>query len=191
MIAMLFINKFLWLCRILETQKQSALAQGLKVKELHSRVTPVRLPPRTQFLRRLDHGILLDVNHLDKTSINSVLLSNQSPTSEKWLGARKVVNARPYDTWKTPKAVGDDFSLPNVPGGNIMFCFLTFICLRQSYIPYGLGHRTSDVTPGPLTVTDTSIMFHLTNFDASRNVILHMGYGSTVGGGGVWGGGGR
>jgi len=125
-IATLLINKFLWLCRILETQKQSPLAQGLKVKELHSRVTPVRLPPRTQFLRRLDHGILLDVNRLDKTSINSILLSNQSPTSEKWLGTRKVVNARPYDTWKTPKAVGDDFSLPNVPGGNIMFCFLCY-----------------------------------------------------------------
>jgi len=122
MIAMLLIKKFLWLCRILETQKQCPLAQGFKVKELHSRVTPVRLPPRTQFLRRLDHGILLDVNHLDKTSINSLLLSNQSPTSEKWLGARKVVNARPYDTWKTPKAVGGDFSLPNVPGGNIMLC---------------------------------------------------------------------
>jgi hypothetical protein len=25
--------------------------------------------------------------------------------------------------------------------------FLTFICLRRSYIPYDLGHRTSDVTP--------------------------------------------
>jgi hypothetical protein len=122
MIAVLLVKKFVWLCRILETQKQSPLAQGFKVKELHSRVTPVRLPPRTQFLRRLDHGIVLDVNHLDKTSINSILLSNQSPSSEKWLGARKVVNARPYDTWKTPKAVGGDFSLPNVPGGNIMFC---------------------------------------------------------------------
>jgi hypothetical protein len=34
--------------------------------------------------------------------------------------------------------------------------------------------QVSDVTPGPLTVTYTSIMFRLTNFDASRNVILHM-----------------
>jgi hypothetical protein len=39
--------------------------------------------------------------------------------------------------------------------------------------------QVSDVTPGPLTVTDTSIMFRLTNFDASRNVILHMRYVST------------
>jgi hypothetical protein len=39
--------------------------------------------------------------------------------------------------------------------------------------------QVSDVTPEPLTVTDTSIMFHLTNFDASRNVILHMRYIST------------
>lgn len=105
---------------MLDTQKQYPLGQGLKVKELHSKVTPVRLPPRTQFLRRFDHSTLLDI---DKTNVNSILLSSESPTNEKWLGARKVVNTRPYDTWKTPKAVGDDFSLPNVPGGNIMFWF--------------------------------------------------------------------
>jgi hypothetical protein len=41
-------------------------------------------------------------------------------------------------------------------------------------------HRTfHDVTPGPLTVTDTCIMYHLTNLEASRNVILHMRYVST------------
>jgi hypothetical protein len=39
--------------------------------------------------------------------------------------------------------------------------------------------QVSDVTPGPLTVTDTSIMFHLTNFDVLRNVILYMCYVST------------
>jgi hypothetical protein len=49
------------------------------------------------------------------------------------------------------------------------------------------GHRTPphrhctfrDVTPGPLTITDTCIMYYLTNFEASRNVILHMRYVST------------
>jgi hypothetical protein len=45
-----------------------------------------------------------------------------------------------------------------------------------------------DVTPGPLTVTDTSIMFSLTNFDASRNVIHHMRYVSTCVGARVVGG---
>jgi hypothetical protein len=50
--------------------------------------------------------------------------------------------------------------------------------------------QVRDVAPVPLTVTDTYIMYHLTNFDASRNVILHMRYVSTcvaarvVGGGG-------
>jgi hypothetical protein len=39
--------------------------------------------------------------------------------------------------------------------------------------------QVSDVTPGPLTVTDTSIMYHVTHFEASRNVILHMRYVST------------
>jgi hypothetical protein len=71
--------------------------------------------------------------------------------------------------------------------------------LRHVYV-LGLGyfvwpwsphrHRTSphrhrtfrDVTPGPLTVTDTCIMYHLTNFKASWNVILHMRYVSTC----VW-----
>jgi hypothetical protein len=49
--------------------------------------------------------------------------------------------------------------------------------------------HVSDVTPGPLTVTDTCIMYHLTNFDASRNVILHMRYVSTCVGARVVGGG--
>jgi tryptophan synthase beta subunit len=39
--------------------------------------------------------------------------------------------------------------------------------------------QVSDVTPGPLTVTDTSFKFRLTNFDASRHVTLHMRYVST------------
>jgi hypothetical protein len=62
---------------------------------------------------------------------------------------------------------------------------------------YDLGHRTfHDITPGLLTVTDMCIMYHLTNFEASRNVILHMRYISTCvgaqivcvcGGGGGWG----
>jgi hypothetical protein len=37
--------------------------------------------------------------------------------------------------------------------------------------------QVRDVTPGQLTVT--CIMYHLTNFDASRNVIFHMRYVST------------
>jgi hypothetical protein len=39
-----------------------------------------------------------------------------------------------------------------------------------------------------LTVTDTCIMYHLTNFEASRNVILHMRYVSTCVGARVVGG---
>jgi hypothetical protein len=48
--------------------------------------------------------------------------------------------------------------------------------------------QVSDVTPWPLTVTDTSIMSRLTNFDVSRNVILHMRYISTCVGAQVVGG---
>jgi hypothetical protein len=37
-------------------------------------------------------------------------------------------------------------------------------------------HRTRDVTPGPLSATDTYIVCHVTHFEASRNVILHTRY---------------
>jgi hypothetical protein len=67
--------------------------------------------------------------------------------------------------------------------------FYKFIDMYMFYRPlisYDLAHRTAhalhkvrDVTPGPLTVTDTCIMYHLKNIDASRNVILHMRYVST------------
>jgi hypothetical protein len=36
-----------------------------------------------------------------------------------------------------------------------------------------------DVTPGPLSATDTCIVYHLTHFEASWNVILHTRYVST------------
>jgi hypothetical protein len=45
--------------------------------------------------------------------------------------------------------------------------------------------RTScniDVTPETLTATDTCIGYHVTRFEASRNVILHTRYVSTCGG---------
>jgi hypothetical protein len=126
------------LCRVPEPLKRSPVAQGGKVKESHSRVTPVQLPPRSQFLRRLDRGLLLDVGQLDKTAMNSILLSNESPTNDKYLGARKVGITRAYDTWKTPKSIGDDFSLPNVPGGNRKFC--TFICSLHEMKMYLEGH---------------------------------------------------
>jgi hypothetical protein len=68
----------------------------------------------------------------------------------------------------------------------------------RPFILYDLGHRTAHhrtgtaqvryITPGPLTVINTCIMYHLTNFDASRNVILHMRYVSTCVGARVVGG---
>jgi hypothetical protein len=45
-------------------------------------------------------------------------------------------------------------------------------------------HRTRDVTPGPLSATDTCIVYHVTHFEASRNVILHTRYLSTCVGAG-------
>jgi hypothetical protein len=48
--------------------------------------------------------------------------------------------------------------------------------------------QVRDVTPGPLTVTDTCIMYHLTNIVASRNILLHMRYVSTCVGAWVVGG---
>jgi hypothetical protein len=40
-------------------------------------------------------------------------------------------------------------------------------------------HCTRDVTPGPSSATDTYIVYHVTHFEASRNVILHTRYVST------------
>jgi hypothetical protein len=57
---------------------------------------------------------------------------------------------------------------------------LTCICLTARLFRMTLvTAQVRDVTPGPLTVTDTCIMYRLTNFDASQNVILHMRYVST------------
>jgi hypothetical protein len=48
-------------------------------------------------------------------------------------------------------------------------------------------HRTiRDVTPGALSATDTCIVYHVTHFEASRNVILHTRYVSTCVGAGCW-----
>jgi hypothetical protein len=41
-----------------------------------------------------------------------------------------------------------------------------------------------DVTPGPLSATDTCIVYHVMHFEASRNVIIHTRYVSTCVGAG-------
>jgi hypothetical protein len=66
---------------------------------------------------------------------------------------------------------------------------LTCLCLTARLFRMTLvTAQVRDVTPGPLTVTGTCIMYHLTNFDASRNVIFHMRYVSTCVGARVVGG---
>jgi hypothetical protein len=117
------IRKFPWLSRMPEPLKRSPQTQDGKVRESHSRATPVRLPPRTHFLRRLDRGLLLDVGQLDKTSMNSTLLSDESPTNGRWVGERKMRITQAYNSWKAPKTPGDNFSLPNVPGGKSKFLY--------------------------------------------------------------------
>jgi hypothetical protein len=58
---------------------------------------------------------------------------------------------------------------------------LTCIFLRRRFLC--VTSRTAcnirDVTPGTLTATDTCIWYHVTRFEASRNVILHTRYVST------------
>jgi hypothetical protein len=48
-------------------------------------------------------------------------------------------------------------------------------------------HRTRDVTPGSLSANDTYIVYHVTHFEASQNVILHTRYVSTYVGAGCGG----
>jgi hypothetical protein len=61
---------------------------------------------------------------------------------------------------------------------------LTCICLRSRLFRMTLEISRAacpirDVTPGPLSATDTCIVYHVTHFEASRNVILHTRYVST------------
>jgi hypothetical protein len=97
-----------------------------------------------------------------------------------------------------------------VPAGHIL-CSITFNCVQTSqdirnicydnlqfWHVYVLGptyfvwpwkssepHRTiRDVTPGSLSATDTCIVYHVSHFEASRNVILHTRYVSTCVGAG-------
>jgi hypothetical protein len=67
--------------------------------------------------------------------------------------------------------------------------FLTCICLRSRLFRLTLEILRAacpirDITPGPLSATDTCIVYHVTHFEASRNVILHTRYVSTCVGAG-------
>jgi hypothetical protein len=61
-------------------------------------------------------------------------------------------------------------------------------CIRLSSHLFRMTLRTAcnirDVTPGTLTATDTCIGYHVTRFEASRNVILRTRYVSTCVGAG-------
>jgi hypothetical protein len=58
--------------------------------------------------------------------------------------------------------------------------FLTCICLSSRLFRVTLkisrAECNIDVTPRPLTATDTCIGYYVTRFEASRKVILHMRY---------------
>jgi hypothetical protein len=61
---------------------------------------------------------------------------------------------------------------------------LTCVCLRSRLFRMTLEISRAacpirDVTPVPLFATDTCIVYHVTHFEASRNVILHTRYVST------------
>jgi hypothetical protein len=66
----------------------------------------------------------------------------------------------------------------------IKILLLTCICLSRRFFRVTLEISRAacpirDVTPGPLTATDTCIVYHVTHFEASRNVILYTRYVST------------
>jgi hypothetical protein len=70
-------------------------------------------------------------------------------------------------------------------GKKAISCILICICLSARFFVW--PSRTScpiDVTPGTLTATDTSIGYHVTWLEASRNVILYTRYVSTCVGAG-------
>jgi hypothetical protein len=71
----------------------------------------------------------------------------------------------------------------------VSYLLLSCICLRSRLFRMTLEISRAacpirDVTPGPLSATDTCIVYHVTHFEASRNVILHTRYVSTCVGAG-------
>jgi hypothetical protein len=68
----------------------------------------------------------------------------------------------------------------------LLIYFLTCICLsaRLFRVTLRTACNIRDVTPGTLTAIDTCIGYHVTRFEASRNVILHTHYVSTYVGAG-------
>jgi hypothetical protein len=66
---------------------------------------------------------------------------------------------------------------------------LTCICLRSRLFRMTLEISRAacsirDITPGSLSATDTCIVYHVSHFEASLNVILHTRYVSTCVGAG-------
>jgi hypothetical protein len=64
------------------------------------------------------------------------------------------------------------------------YCLLTCICLSRRFFRVtleisGAACPIRDITPGPLSATDKCIVYHVTHFEAARNVILHTRYVST------------
>jgi hypothetical protein len=76
-----------------------------------------------------------------------------------------------------------DYREKSVRRGSIL---LTCICLRRHFfrVTSLTACNIRDVTPGILTATDTCIGYHVTRFEASRNVILHTRYVNTCVGAG-------
>jgi hypothetical protein len=71
------------------------------------------------------------------------------------------------------------------PINSLLTCMCLSRCLFRVTLEISRAKCNIDVTPGTLTATDTCIGYHVTRFEASREVIFHTRYVSTcVGAGG-------
>jgi hypothetical protein len=82
----------------------------------------------------------------------------------------------------------NNYGLPQCKWGKTIFFWHVYV-LGPTYFIWPCKssetHRTTrDVTPGPLSTTDTCIVYHVSHFEVSRNVILHTRYVSTCVGAG-------
>jgi hypothetical protein len=64
----------------------------------------------------------------------------------------------------------------------VVFCWHVYVLAGVYFVwPWKScePHRIRDVTPGPLSATDTCIVYHVMHFEVSRSFILHTRYVST------------
>jgi hypothetical protein len=90
-------------------------------------------------------------------------------------------------TWRQSSMRGNGCFTKSVTNlcGTQKYWHVVYVLVGAYFVwPWAPYRTVRDVTPGPLSATDTYNVYHVTHFEASRNVILHTRYVSTYVGAG-------